>query len=93
MPALDAEYLTFHYNCEYRGVPGPDLDPGDFPIDWTVSVTGTDWSDEEDGRDEDVHVGGDLLVLSSTGVGPRFRGNRTGRPFWGPSGAAPPWSS
>ncbi|MFC9352876.1 hypothetical protein [Arthrobacter sp. NPDC057013] len=126
MPALDPEYLTFHYNCEYRGVPGPDHDPSDFPMDWTVSVTGTDWSDDEDGDGEDVHVGGafvrivpgagdidllytmdavdsemmgvaemlvndkplllessmrlggDLLVLSSMTVEPRFRGSRTG---------------
>jgi hypothetical protein len=27
MPALGPEYLTFHYNCEYRGVPGPEHDP------------------------------------------------------------------
>jgi hypothetical protein len=59
MPALDPEYLTFHYNCEYRGVPGPDHDPGDFPMDWSVSVTGTEWltmTRMSDG--EDVHVGG-----------------------------------
>jgi len=95
-------------------------------MDWSVSVTGTEWADDDDESDgEDVHVGGafvrmvpdagsldllytmdavdsemmgvaemlhherpnlmaamdlggDLLVLSSMTVEPRFRGNRTG---------------
>jgi hypothetical protein len=33
MPALDPKYLNFRYNCDYPGVPGPDHDPGDFPMD------------------------------------------------------------
>ena len=96
-------------------------------MDWSVSVTGTEWADDDDESDgEDVHDGGafvrivpdaggldllytmdavdsemmgvaemlaherqdltasslkrggDLLVLSSMTVEPRFRGNRTG---------------
>lgn len=126
MTALDPEYLTFQYSCEYRGVPGPEHDPSDFPMNWSVSVNGTDWDEEKDDEGEDVHVGdaffrivpdagtidllytmdavdsemmsiaemlaherpdlmesgmelgGDLLVLSSMTVDPRFRGNRTG---------------
>jgi GNAT superfamily N-acetyltransferase len=63
MPALDPDYLTFHYNREYRGVPGPDHDPGDFPMEWTVSVTGNDWSGDEFGDGENVTVGGAFVRI------------------------------
>jgi len=128
MTALDPEYLTFDYRCEYRGIPGTDHDPEDYPMSWTVSVGGTVWKDDDDDSDgEEIHVGdarfsivpdagiidlfdtldavdqemanvaemltterpdlmeaagmdadGDLLVLSSLWIDPRFRGNRTG---------------
>lgn len=127
MPALDPDDLTFQYSCEYRGIPGPDHDPADYPMDWTVSVRGTIWPNDDAGDGEDVtvgeasfriiadagtihlpdtmdavdqemmllaemlfherpdlmhsagmDVGGDLLILSSMTVEPRFRGYRTG---------------
>lgn len=127
MPALDPDELTFRYSCEYRGIPGPDHDPADYPIDRTVSVRGTVWHTDDAGDGEDVPVGeasfriipdagtihlpdtmdavdqemmllaemlfherpdlmhsagmdlgGDLLILTSMRVEPKFRGNRTG---------------
>lgn len=127
--AFDPESLTFRYTCEYRGIPGPEHDPSDYPIDWEVSVDGAVYEQDEEGFDigdgEDVHVGdatvrivpdagtidlidimdavdsevmavaemlfnerpdliedlesgGDLLILSSLWVDPRFRGNKIG---------------
>jgi hypothetical protein len=128
MTALDAEYLTFDYRCHYRGIPGPDHDPEDYPMKWTVSVGGTVGDGEyDDGDGEEVHVGdahftvvpdagiidlfdtldavdqelanvaemltiqrpdlmpsagmeldGDLLVLSSLWIDPKYRGNNAG---------------
>lgn len=129
MTAFDPESLTFKYECECRGIPGPDKDPSDYPIDWTVSVEGTVYETDDEGFDigdgEVVHVGdasvrivpdagmidlldtmdavdsemmgvaemlfherpdlleeleggGDLLVLSSLWIDPKFRGNKIG---------------
>ncbi|MEV7132151.1 hypothetical protein AB0N24_04600 [Arthrobacter sp. NPDC093128] len=127
MPPLDPEYLTFDYHCHYRGIPGPDHDPEDYPMTWTVSVNATVWDEDDDGDGEEVHVGdarftivpdagdielfltldavdqelanvaemltverpdlmpaagmdlgGDLLVLSSLWIEPKFRGHQTG---------------
>ena len=125
MAALDPETLVFRYACEYRGIPGGEHDPSDFPMDWTVSVSAAGWSGEGS-ADQDVYVGeaffrivpdagtidlpgtmgavdpemlsvaqmlahdrpdllasgmdlgGDLLVLSSLRVEPRYRGHRIG---------------
>jgi GNAT superfamily N-acetyltransferase len=64
MPQLDPEYLTFNYRCQYRGVPGPDHDPGDYPMEWTVSVSADVWDDDDDGGDgEEVHVGDAQFTL------------------------------
>lgn len=57
MVALDPQYLSFDYRCRYRGIPGLDHDPSDFPIHWTVSVTGTAWAQDGDGDGTEVHVG------------------------------------
>lgn len=57
MPALDPDDLTFRYSCEYRGIPGPDHDPADYPMDWTVSVRGTVWHNDDASDGEDVYVG------------------------------------
>jgi hypothetical protein len=35
-------------------------------MDWSVSVTGTDWSDEEDDDGEDVHVGDAFVSIVPT---------------------------
>lgn len=129
MTAFDPESLTFKYDCEYRGIPGPEQDPSDYPIDWTVSVEGTVYETDDEGFDigdgEEVHVGdasvrivpdagmidlldtmdavdsemmgvaemllhkrpdlieeleggGDLLILSSLWIDPRFRGDKIG---------------
>jgi hypothetical protein len=56
MPALDPETLAFRYTCEYRGIPGREHDPSDFPIDWTVSVSAAG-SIDEGSADQAVHVG------------------------------------
>jgi GNAT superfamily N-acetyltransferase len=77
MATIDPHYMTLDYRCRYRGVPSLDHAPEDFPMEWAVSVQGRVWdeSDEDnDGRD----VGGDLLVLSSLWVDPRFRGHKIG---------------
>lgn len=61
MTAFDPESLTFRYSCEHRGIPGPGHDPGDYPIDWEVSVDGIIYETDDEGYDigdgEDVHVG------------------------------------
>jgi hypothetical protein len=55
------ESLTFHYSCEYRGIPGPGHDPSDYPIDWKISVAGAVYEQDDEGYDigdgEDVHIG------------------------------------
>ena len=125
MTALDPQYLTFAYSCKYRGIPGTDHDPEDYPMDWSVNVNGLIWDDEDDGDEEEVEVGnaefyvvpeagvielfltldavnqevanvaemltikrpdlieemedgGDLVILSSLWIDPKFRGNKTG---------------
>jgi hypothetical protein len=126
MTALDPQYLTFAYRCEYRGIPGTDHDPEDYPMNWTVKVKGRVWDGEyDDGDGEEVKVGnaelyvvpdagvielfltldavnqevanvgemltikrpdlieemgmgGDLLILSSLWIDPKFRGNKVG---------------
>jgi GNAT superfamily N-acetyltransferase len=58
MPALNPDYMTLDYRCQYRGIPGLDHDPGYFPMDWTVSVDGMVWDEgEEDNDGREVHVG------------------------------------
>lgn len=61
MTAFDPESLTFRYSCEYRGIPGPGHDPGDYPIDWKVAVDGTVYETDDEGFDigdgEEVHIG------------------------------------
>ncbi|SDM03118.1 hypothetical protein [Arthrobacter sp. ok362] len=61
MVALDPQYMTFDYRCEYRGIPGPDHDVEDYPMNWSVAVDGTVWEQDEAGipigDGEEVHVG------------------------------------
>lgn len=128
MVALDPDYMTLDYHCQYRGIPGLDHDPGDFPMGWEVSINGMIWDGGEEGNDgREVHVGdarfsivpnaglidlfstldavdqeladvaemltverpdlmatvgmelgGDLMVLSSLWIDPRFRGHKLG---------------
>lgn len=64
MAGLDPQYLTFDYRCQYRGIPGPDHDPEDYPMVWTVSVGGNARdAGEEDNDGEDVHVGDASFTL------------------------------
>jgi hypothetical protein len=130
MAALDPDYMTLDYRCQYRGIPGQDLDPSDFAMDWTVSIdapawaegNGDDFEDERrvrvgkahltivpdaglidlfdtlDAVDQQIanvaemltverpdlmpntgmELGGDLMVLSSLWIHPRFRGHKLG---------------
>ena len=58
MATIDPFYMTLKYRCQYRGVPSLDHDPGDFPMDWEVSIDGLvrdEGDDDSDGRD--VHIG------------------------------------
>lgn len=58
MATIDPDYMTLKYSCQYRGVPSRDHDPGDFPMDWEVSIDGLAWDEgEEDNDGRDVHVG------------------------------------
>ena len=64
MPSLDAENLTFEYGCVYNGVPGPEHDPEDYPMAWTVKVTAYLGFDEGgDGTDNEVHVGAAMFYI------------------------------
>ncbi|WP_255770049.1 hypothetical protein [Pseudarthrobacter sulfonivorans] len=126
MAGLVPEYLTFDYRCHFRGIPGAHHDPEDYPVPWTVTVTGTVWDEDDDGADgmevpvgkaqlylvpdagiidllltldaanqdvagvgamlslkrpdliQDMALGGDLLIVSSLCIQPRFRGNKLG---------------
>ena len=131
MVALDPQYMTFDYRCEYRGIPGTEHDVEDYPMNWSVAVDGTVWEEDEAGipigDGEEVHVGdarftvvpdaglidlfdtldavdqelanvaamltterpdlmqeagmelgGDLLVLSSLWIDPKYRGHKLG---------------
>lgn len=58
MATIDPDYMTLKYSCQYRGVPSLDHDPGDFPMDWEVSIDGLVWDEgEEDNDGRDVHIG------------------------------------
>jgi GNAT superfamily N-acetyltransferase len=58
MANLVPEYLTFDYNCRFRGVPGVHHDPEDYPVSWTITVSGTVWDEDDDGGDgAEVTVG------------------------------------
>lgn len=58
MAALDPDYMTLDYRCQYRGIPGLDHDPSDFPMEWSVAIDGLIWDEgEEDGDGREVHVG------------------------------------
>lgn len=130
MAALDPEYMTLAYSCQYRGVPSLDHDPSDYPMDWTVTIDAPAWAegnsdDFEDDRRVQVgkahlsivpdaglidlfdtldavdqmlanvgemltterpelmpnagmELGGDLMVLHSIWIDPRFRGHKLG---------------
>lgn len=47
MPSLDPDNLTFAYGCVYDGIPGPEHDPEDYSMLWTVSVNAYVGSDED----------------------------------------------
>lgn len=131
MVALDPQYMTFDYRCEYRGIPGTEHDVEDYPMKWSVAVDGTVWEEDEAGihigDGEEVHIGdarfavvpdaglidlfdtldavdqelanvaemltterpdlmlaagmelgGDLLVLTSLWIDPKYRGHKLG---------------
>lgn len=130
MAALDPDYMTLSYNCQYRGVPDLDHDPSDYPMDWAVSIDAPAWADGDSDDFEDdrrvlvgkahlsivpdaglidlfdtldavdqilgnvgemltvkrpdlmvsagMELGGDLLVLHSLWINPRFRGHKLG---------------
>lgn len=64
MPSLDPDNLTFQYGCVYNGIPGPEHDPEDYPMLWTVSVNAYVGFDEGgDGSDSEVHVGGAMFYI------------------------------
>ncbi|MBT2249209.1 hypothetical protein JHV56_10910 [Arthrobacter sp. BHU FT2] len=70
MADLLPEYLTFDYRCRFRGVPGVHHDPEDYPLVWTVEVSGRAWDNEDDGGDgAEVSVGrAQLYVVPSAGI-------------------------
>lgn len=68
MPTIDPEYLNLAYSCEYRGIPGTDHDPDDYPMFWKVKLTGRVW-DDEDSDGEGVEVGyADVYVVPDAGL-------------------------
>ncbi|MCB5280359.1 GNAT family N-acetyltransferase [Arthrobacter sp. ES1] len=64
MPSLDPDNLTFEYGCVYNGIPGPEHDPEDYPMLWTVRVTAYLRSDERgDDNSDEVHVGAAMFYI------------------------------
>lgn len=64
MPSLDPENLTFEYGCVYNGVPGPEHDPEDYSMAWTVKVNGYVGFDEGGGDSgNEVHVGAAMFYI------------------------------
>lgn len=58
MAILDPNYMTLDYRCQYRGIPGVDHDPEDFPMNWSATIKGVIWDEgEEDGDGREVRVG------------------------------------
>lgn len=57
MAALDPEYMTLDYRCQYRGVPSLDHDPSDYPMDWTVTIDAPAWAEgNSDDYEDDRRV-------------------------------------
>lgn len=54
MPRLDPEMLLYSYASEYRGNPGPEHDPEDYPVLWTVGIQALAADDDPKGN---VQVG------------------------------------
>lgn len=57
MRALDPEFLTFRYSCEYRGIPGRRYNQTD-PVEWDLAIeTGAFVFDDDEDPDGVVPVG------------------------------------
>ncbi|MHA7297716.1 hypothetical protein [Pseudarthrobacter sp. MDT3-1] len=68
MATLDPEYMRCTYSCEYRGIPGTDHGPDDYPMFWKVRMTGRVW-DDEGGDGEDAEVGyADVYLVPDAGL-------------------------
>lgn len=57
MLRLDPESLLFSYACQYRGIPGPEHDPLDYPVLWTVGIQTLAADDGTDDIKGGVQVG------------------------------------
>ena len=70
MTALEIQYLKFSYSCTFRGIPGRDNDPSDYPQEWTVSIDADSYGlDDEVDEDEVVHVGdAEFRVVPDAGM-------------------------
>ena len=70
MVTLVPEYLTFEYNCQFRGTPGVHHDAEDYPMLWKVKIRGRVWDDQDDGGDgREVTVGeAELYLVPDAGI-------------------------
>lgn len=64
MPLLDSDDLTFEYGCVYNGIPGPEHDPEDYSMAWTVKVNAyVGFHEGGDVSDSEVHVGAAMFYI------------------------------
>ena len=57
MTVIDPELLTFEYKLRYRGVPGMEHVPRDYPMRWEVAVSTASGTAGSAAEGEDVPVG------------------------------------
>jgi hypothetical protein len=63
MTAIDPELLTFEYSLRYRGAPGLDHDPSDYPMRWTVTVAGIVVTDDGGDDGDEVQIGSAVVYV------------------------------
>jgi hypothetical protein len=71
MTVIDPELLIFEYRLRYRGVPGPEHVPRDYPMRWEITVTtaggtaGSSDARQDDGtaEGEEVPVGNAVVQI------------------------------
>lgn len=63
MTVIDPEQLTFEYKLRYRGIPGMEHVPRDYPMRWEVTVTTAGGTAGSAAEGEDVPVGSAVVKV------------------------------